>query len=82
MSDVPEGHAWVTPYLLYADAHCDAARSLGATIATEPETASYGGRRYAATDLDGHHWWFATSGSTCRSLSSSASAPCSSAAAV
>ena len=45
------------------DAHCERARSAGATIADEPETHDYGedhwaDRSYRAIDPEGHHWWF------------------------
>ena len=51
-------HVYV--YVDDADAHCARARAAGAEIVTEPETAPYGDRRYAARDPEGHHWWFAT----------------------
>ncbi len=49
-------------YVPDADAHCAAARRAGAEIVTEPETALYGDRRYAARDPEGHQWWFASVG--------------------
>jgi uncharacterized glyoxalase superfamily protein PhnB len=39
------------------DAHCERARSAGATILREPETEPYG-RLYNAADLEGHRWMF------------------------
>lgn len=47
-------------YVDDADAHCEQARSAGATITTEPEDAFYGDRRYSAEDPEGHQWTFAT----------------------
>lgn len=41
------------------DKHCARARKAGATIIEEPMTASYGPRRYAAADPEGHTWYFA-----------------------
>jgi len=46
-----------------ADAHCEHARSSGATITTEPTTTDYGedwwtDRGYECEDLEGHRWWF------------------------
>lgn len=45
------------------DAHCERARTAGATIVTEPKTSDYGDgywvdRSYEAVDPEGHHWWF------------------------
>ncbi len=50
-------------YVDDADAHCEHARKLGATIVVEPETHDYGDdywsdRGYQVKDLEGHHWWF------------------------
>ena len=46
-----------------ADAHCEHARSAGATITMEPETQDHGedywaDRIYEAVDPEGHHWFF------------------------
>ncbi len=46
-----------------ADAHCEHARTNGATIVKEPTTTDYGeewwtDRGYECEDLEGHHWWF------------------------
>ena len=46
-----------------ADAHCEHARTNGATIVKEPTTTDYGeewwtDRGYECEDLAGHHWWF------------------------
>ena len=38
------------------DAHCERARSAGATILAEPETQFYGDRTYRAADPEGHIW--------------------------
>jgi uncharacterized glyoxalase superfamily protein PhnB len=48
-------------YLLVPDVdeHCARAREAGATIVEEPADQPYGDRRYAAEDLEGHHWYFA-----------------------
>jgi uncharacterized glyoxalase superfamily protein PhnB len=40
------------------DAHCQRARSAGATILQEPEDQFYGDRTYRALDLEGHIWTF------------------------
>jgi uncharacterized glyoxalase superfamily protein PhnB len=42
------------------DAHFIRARDAGAVIDREPDDQPYGQREYAARDLEGHHWWFAT----------------------
>ena len=39
-------------------AHCERARSNGATILMEPTDFEYGERQYAAEDLAGHRWTF------------------------
>lgn len=39
------------------DAHCNAARSAGAKVLSDPENV-HGQRRYLAEDCEGHHWWF------------------------
>ena len=41
------------------DAHCERARTEGATIAAEPADQFYGDRTYRAVDLEGHVWTFA-----------------------
>lgn len=46
------------------DAHCERARSAGATITSEPTTTDHGeeywaDRTYEVEDLEGHRWWFA-----------------------
>jgi uncharacterized glyoxalase superfamily protein PhnB len=41
------------------DAHCERARTAGATITVEPKDEFYGDRVYRATDLEGHQWTFA-----------------------
>jgi uncharacterized glyoxalase superfamily protein PhnB len=40
------------------DAHCERARSAGATIVAEPEDQFYGDRTYRAVDHEGHVWTF------------------------
>ena len=40
------------------DAHCKTARSAGAEIIQDPVDTDYGARGYAATDLEGNHWYF------------------------
>ena len=50
-------------YIDDADAHCERARTAGATISTEPKTTDYGedywaDRSYEAEDPEGHRWWF------------------------
>jgi uncharacterized glyoxalase superfamily protein PhnB len=51
-------------YIDDCDAHCERARSAGATIIKEPTTTDYGegywaDRSYTAKDLEGHYWYFA-----------------------
>lgn len=45
-------------------AHCERARSKGATIQIEPKVSDYGEDywsdwSYECVDIGGHHWWFA-----------------------
>ncbi len=42
------------------DAHCERARSAGAVIDSIPADQPYGQREYAARDLEGGRWYFAT----------------------
>jgi uncharacterized glyoxalase superfamily protein PhnB len=42
------------------DSHCEHARARGAQVEHEPRDMSYGQREYAASDPEGHRWWFAT----------------------
>jgi MerR family transcriptional regulator, thiopeptide resistance regulator len=42
------------------DAHFARARDAAAAIDSEPQDQPYGQREYAAHDLEGHRWWFAT----------------------
>ncbi|HEV2770832.1 MAG TPA: VOC family protein [Solirubrobacteraceae bacterium] len=42
------------------DAHHDRAKTAGAQIAMELRDTDYGSRDYAATDLEGNSWSFAT----------------------
>ena len=46
-------------YVDGVDAHFEHARAAGAEILAEPADQEYGDRRYAATDPEGHHWFFA-----------------------
>jgi uncharacterized glyoxalase superfamily protein PhnB len=51
-------------YVDDANAHFARARAAGATVTSEPKVSDYGedhwaDRSYGATDLEGHHWWFA-----------------------
>ncbi|MDD5541809.1 MAG: VOC family protein [Acidobacteriia bacterium] len=41
------------------DKHFERARRAGAAILEEPTNTEYGHRRYGATDLEGHEWYFA-----------------------
>lgn len=50
-------------YVDDVEAHCERARSAGATITAEPKTTDYGedywtDRGYECEDIGGHHWWF------------------------
>lgn len=47
-------------YVDDVDEHFEQAKAAGATIVAEPEDQFYGDRRYAARDLEGHEWNFAT----------------------
>lgn len=40
------------------DAHCERARSLGASIVEEPANHKYGERQYSVVDPGGHRWMF------------------------
>ena len=42
------------------DAHFERAKAAGVEISEEPKDQEYGERRYTATDLEGHVWFFAT----------------------
>jgi uncharacterized glyoxalase superfamily protein PhnB len=42
------------------DDHCDRARRAGAAIDSPPADQPYGQREYAARDLEGARWYFAT----------------------
>jgi len=53
-------HHQVYVYVDDVDAHFEQARAHGAEIVAEPEDQFYGDRRYAARDLEGHEWYFAT----------------------
>ena len=41
-----------------ADAHCERAKRLGATILQAPTDMPFGARQYTASDLEGHWWTF------------------------
>ncbi len=45
-------------YVEDVDAHCERARSAGATIVAEPEDKFFGDRVYEALDREGHRWSF------------------------
>jgi uncharacterized glyoxalase superfamily protein PhnB len=46
-------------YVEDVDAHCERARSRGASLESEPKNMPYGQREYGARDSEGHRWWFA-----------------------
>jgi PhnB protein len=56
-----EAGATSMTYVLVDDveAHCERARSAGATITEEPNDTPFGHRRYSCTDPQGHEWSFA-----------------------
>ena len=43
-----------------AEAHCERSKAGGAQIDSAPRTMPYGMLEYAARDIEGHHWWFAS----------------------
>jgi len=47
-------------YVDKVDEHFERAKKAGAKILETPKDQFYGDRRYAAEDLEGHHWYFAT----------------------
>jgi uncharacterized glyoxalase superfamily protein PhnB len=53
-------HQLIYVYVDDVDGHFKQAKAAGATITAEPEDQFYGDRRYAAKDLEGHEWNFAT----------------------
>ncbi len=55
------GHSTSQTYVYVdeVDQHFERARDAGATILEEPTDQFYGDRRYGATDLEGHIWYFA-----------------------
>ena len=55
----PSGTSVVYLYVDDVDAHHSRASAEGATIVDEPADQSYGDRRYAAKDTQGHVWYFA-----------------------
>lgn len=55
----PSGTSVVYLYVDDVDAHHARAAAEGATIVDEPADQSYGDRRYAAKDTEGHVWYFA-----------------------
>jgi uncharacterized glyoxalase superfamily protein PhnB len=55
----PSGTSVVYLYFDDVDAHHDRATAEGASIVDEPADQSYGDRRYAAKDTQGHVWYFA-----------------------
>ena len=54
------GKGWIYVAVDDADAHCERARSAGATIYAEPYDTDYGSRDYTAHDLEGNVWQFGT----------------------
>jgi len=60
--DLPGRHAQIYMYVDDVDAHCQAARRAGATIAEEPADQPHGDRTYRALDPEGHRWIFAQRG--------------------
>jgi uncharacterized glyoxalase superfamily protein PhnB len=55
----PSGTSVVYLYVDDVDVHRARAGAEGATIVDEPADQSYGDRRYAAKDTQGHVWYFA-----------------------
>lgn len=53
-------HQLVYVYVEDVDEHCKQAKAAGAEITSEPADQFYGDRQYAAKDLEGHEWSFAT----------------------
>ena len=56
-SEWADVHQAVTLKVDDPDAHCARAKSAGAKIIKEPQTAPYGARFYAARDPEGFLWW-------------------------
>ena len=52
------GSQLLAVYVSDVEAHCQRARSAGATIAANPEDKFWGDRVYEAEDLEGHRWMF------------------------
>ena len=50
---------FINVYVDDVDKHHAVAKEAGATIVRELEDQPYGDRTYAATDPEGHYWWFA-----------------------
>ena len=59
LRDLPTRHSSVMCYVDDLDAHFAKAKEAGATIVSELQDKSYGDRMYAATDPEGHQWYFA-----------------------
>ena len=57
---LPAASSGLVVYVEDVDAHCERARAHGAHLESEPKDMPYGQREYAARDLEGHRWWFAT----------------------
>jgi uncharacterized glyoxalase superfamily protein PhnB len=55
--EVPYVVDGVMVYVSGVDAHCERARTAGATILLEPRDEPYG-RGYNAADLEGHRWMY------------------------
>ncbi len=60
-SQVLPGHVSLLLRVDDARAHCERARSRGASIVQEPKDYPYGECQYTAEDLGGHHWCFSQS---------------------
>lgn len=60
-AEMPARHCQLHCVVDDIDAHHAEARAHGATIATEPRRAEYGGWSYRAIDCEGHRWIFSQS---------------------
>lgn len=59
-ADLPGVNQSLYVYVDDVDAHFAKAKEAGAEIKLEPADMFWGDRMYAAVDLEGHHWSFAT----------------------
>jgi len=55
---LPALHSGIVVYVDDVDAHCQRARTAGATIEREPADQEYGVREYTARDREGNQWFF------------------------